>query len=226
MSFYTFLFLFVLIAGWLLYKKLKPHSQTKAKLTVDLYGDSVLYGYSVDKTPIELMRELRPKWKVVDHTACGLDTKELLEGYDKSDPNLSAEYMRNGPQPPFKNIDRFDVDVVVIQTGFNDAFHQVGNYKYNLKQVVQTALDEGKIVVIAGIFNVEIKVPLLAPYNDITHQVAKELSVTHACWGENYQGLTDVSPDTIHRRQWSSNRLTQALVETIEKACVEQRLRL
>ncbi len=211
-----FLVLVIVIGGYL-YTKNKIKEQ-KDELTVDLYGDSVLYGYGVAKSPITLMKELKPKWNIIDHTASGLNTKDLLNGYETPDPGLDQKYWINGPQKPFNQIDRSGVDVVVIETGFNDAFKGVDDYEDHLRAVVQIAVNENKKVVITGVFRVEIDVPMVNVYNEISLRIAKEFNATHAGWYEDYQGAVDVAEDTVHRTQQASDRMTARLIEAIEKA--------
>lgn len=191
---------------------------SKPAIVVDLYGDSVLYGYGVTESPQVFIQRNRPHWTVIDHSAGGLDTAELLNGYSTPDPGLDPAYWRNGPQPAFSAVNRAGVEVCVIQTGFNDAFHSVPNYEQNLRSVVQIALGEGRKVVIGGVFNLQISVPLRASYNEISHKIAREFRLQHAGWGEDYQGAADVHTDTIHRTQLASNRMTARLIEAIERA--------
>lgn len=208
------------LVGYTLYarqRKIKD-DENRPNVVVDLYGDSVLFGYPypASQRPIQFIRSSRPNWTVRDHTAGGLDTLELLNGYSTSDPGLPSEW-QNGPQPPFASVDRTGVHVCVIQTGFNDAFHSVPNYEQTLRSVVQIALNEGRKVVLTGVFKVEINVPLVNPYNEITHKIAREFNLVHVGWGEDYYP-SDVHPDTVHRTLSSQDRMTSRLIEGIERA--------
>lgn len=185
-------------------------------ISVDLCGDSVMRGVAVTTSPIDFIKQQRTAWVVTDHAAGGLTTRDLLNGYTEPDVGLPVEYWPNGPQPAFSKITRAH-KVVVLQTGFNDAFRSVANFDSNMRKLVDIVLREDRIPVLTGVFNVNISVAGRAANNTATLQIAADYGLQHAGWGEDFFAA-DVATDTIHRTQSSSNRMAGTLIAAIERA--------
>lgn len=199
-----------------IYWRARPDYVPK-NLHVDFYGDSILLGVGVKKSPIERIAAVRPHWIIDHHYAGGVTSSNLVTGYDASTPYLSAEYMPFGPQPPFWLIKR-QASIVVVQVGYNDALRQDPNFAQNLRAILSKIKSEGRIPVLTGIFSSEHPVELQKEYNDITWQLAQEMSVMHAVWGEITLNNPPDSPDTIHMDQYSSDVLAGSLLTAIEAA--------
>ncbi len=185
-------------------------------ISVDLCGDSVMRGVAVTLSPIDYIKQNRPTWSVTDHAAGGLTTRDLLLGYAEPNAGQPAEYWPNGPQPPFAHIARAH-KIVVLQTGFNDAFRNVTGFDTNMRKLVDIVLREGRIPVLTGVFNVNISVAGRAANNAATLQIASDYGLQHAGWNEDFFA-SDVAADTIHRTQSASSRMAGTLIAAIERA--------
>ena len=185
-------------------------------ISVDLCGDSVMRGVLVVLSPIDYIKQNRTAWTVTDHAAGGLTTRDLLGGYAIPDAGLPTEYWPNGPQPAFELITRAH-KVVVLQTGFNDAFRNVPNFDTNMRKLVDIVLREDRIPVLTGVFNINNAVAGRAANNAATLQIAADYGLQHAGWNEDFFS-TDVGTDAIHMTQAASNRHAVALIAAIERA--------
>lgn len=165
-------------------------------LVVDVYGDSIMAGYGVRVSPVARIREARPGWQLVDHSAPGTPLKALMPGF--------ATAPRAG-------------QVVVIGNGFVDAFQGLDGYALDLRAAVLQILAERRVPVLTGIVGTPLQPPMAAPYNAVTHAIAAEFGLQHAGWGEAYRD-GDAAADGIHRTQEASDRLAVLLADAIERA--------
>lgn len=169
-------------------------------VAVDFYSDSIGAGYSVNVSPGERMAQIRPHWRIVDHSVNGLTLSALA--------------------PEFASLPR-TAKYVPIALGINDANARTDNFEANLRSVIQQLLAEGRVPILTGLVGLPNPGPLVVPYNDITHRLAQQYSLQHAGWNEAYRP-GDVSPDGLHRTQQASDRLTDLLVAAIERAVREE----
>lgn len=199
----------------------------RCRLTVELNGDSILAGYGVDPTPVDLIRQARPRWVIDDRAVPGLKLESLFQGYTEPYPGAPAEHYPRGPQPPFAEVERHS-RVVVLSLGPNDAFNYVDveAFKGYLRGAVELLLSEGRVPVLTGlvgmpednpIFDAE-QVERLHAFNAYTHALADEFGLEYAGWDADYRGEIDVAPDHIHRTQEASDRLAPLLIAAIERA--------
>ena len=92
--------------------------------SVELNGDSVLFGYITNDTTWRLestpAQRLRDKgYQIEDKTAGGLRTYDLVRGYLQPFPEAWSALYPSGAQPAFWNLPH-DSRIIVIQTGIND----------------------------------------------------------------------------------------------------------
>lgn len=195
-------------------------------VSVEIYGDSILIGPTLQRNVAAQMRALRPGWSVVDVSASGSGLQLVLHGYNEPYPNAPHEAYPAGPQKALSRrqmVARYQV----IAVGGNDAL--LGNdpavFEAGLREAVQIIRSDGRVPIISGIVNAPAgdaftpRVLLLRDeLNAITLRVAMELGVVHAGWGEDYRGDADVIGDRIHRTQDASDRLAALLVAAVESA--------
>lgn len=187
--------------------------------TVELNGDSVMYGQGLQESPaMGLLRE-RPHWSIDDRSASGLALAVLLSGY--IDP--TSAYQRN-PEGPFTAI-AHPASIVVIEQGGIDALVgiSVESFEANLRTAVAHLQAQGRTVVLTGI----VKAPegpvftasvlaITAQMTAVTYRVARETGATHAGWDTvEFAGLSETL-DGIHRTQPASNRLVSRLAAVID----------
>lgn len=199
----------------------------RCPLTVELNGDSILAGYGVDPTPVELIRQARPRWVLDDRAVPGLKLESLIQGYTEPYPGAPAEHYPRGPQPPFAEVERHS-RIVVLALGLNDAFNLVDVVAFEayLRGAITTLIGERRVPVLTGLVGVDKAAPIfnadqvarIHAFNAITHALAAEFDLEHAGWDADYQGPQDVAPDHIHRTQAASDRLAHLLVAAIERA--------
>lgn len=197
-----------------------------APVSVEVYGDSILVGPTLERNVAAQMRALRPGWAVLDVSASGSGLQLVLHGYTEPYPGAPPDAYPAGPQPPLAErakVGRYQV----IAVGGNDAL--VGNsadgFEAGLREAVQIIRAEGRVPVFTGIVNAppgEAFTPAVLRRRDelnaITLRLAAELGISHAAWGEDYLGEQDVIADRIHRTQEASDRLAALLIEAIERA--------
>lgn len=187
--------------------------------TVELNGDSVMYGQGLQESPaMGLLRE-RPHWSIDDRSASGLALEVLMSGY--IDP--TSAYQRN-PAGPFTAIPH-PASVVVIEQGGIDALVgiPVETFEANLRAAVAHLQAQGRTVVLTGI----VKAPagpvftsdvlsVTERMTEVTYRVARETGATHAGWDTvEFHGLPETL-DGIHRTQPASNRLVSRLAAVID----------
>lgn len=196
-------------------------TQAKAaqSLVVELDGDSIMYGPTLNPRPGAKLAQLLPNAVVQDKGVSGLTMRDLFSGY--TTPCTGCAPSQIGPQPKFSAITR-TADVVVIELGGNDAY---GNLPYEqfeqeLVDTLQLLKSEGRTPVVTGIvhvdpgpvFTAEV-VGRIAVLNSITHSIAQQLNVADAHWDNVPNSSTTI--DTVHRDQASSDNLVARLAETI-----------
>lgn len=195
--------------------------------TVEFNGDSILAGYGVNPTPMQLIGEARPAWRIDDRAVPGLKLESLMQGYTEPYPGAPAEYYPRGPQPPFAEVER-ESKIVVLALGLNDAFNvvDVTAFEGYLRSAITILIAEHRVPVLTGLVGVDESAPIfdaeqisrIHAFNAITRALAVEFSLEHAGWDADYQGPQDVAPDHIHRTQAASDRLAPLLVAAIERA--------
>lgn len=197
-----------------------------SRVSVEIYGDSILIGPTLQRNVAAQMRALRPQWTVVDVSASGSGLQLVLHGYSEPYPNAPREAYPAGPQEALSRrqmVARYQV----IAVGGNDAL--LGNdpavFEAGLREAVQIIRGEGRVPIFAGIVNAppgDTFTPAVLARRDqlnaITLRLAAELGVTCAGWGEDYRGDADVIGDRIHRTQDASDRLAALLVAAVESA--------
>lgn len=199
----------------------------KCRLMVELNGDSILAGYGVNPTPVQLIGLARPRWVVDDRAVPGLKLESLLQGYTEPYPGAPTEYYPRGPQPPFVQVAR-DSKIVVLALGLNDAFNlvDVAAFEGYLRSAITILIAEHRVPVLTGLVGVDESAPIfdaeqisrIHAFNAITRALAVEFSLEHAGWDADYRGEVDAAPDHIHRTQEASDRLAPLLIAAIERA--------
>lgn len=129
--------------------------------SVELNGDSVLFGYITNDTTWRLestpAQRLRDKgYQIEDKTAGGLRTYDLVRGYLQPFPEAWSALYPSGAQPAFWNLPH-DSRIIVIQTGINDfkdPFNPARVYQ-DYSYMVDYIRGLGKIPVITGVTQVD-----------------------------------------------------------------------
>lgn len=194
-------------------------------LTVELDGDSILFGVLLERSPAMVMKKLRPKWTLTDRNACGLKLADFMVGYQEPFPGAPEYMYPAGPQPAFKDAPH-NSQIIVLGLGLNDSNGLLvpGDYRQHLLEALEVIRDAGAVPVFTGI------VPFPSGYYDpamdanlieftkVMRDVAREQDVVYAGWDEEYQGEGDLQPDHIHRTQDASDRLALRLIAAIDEA--------
>lgn len=202
------------------------------KCSVELNGDSVLFGFINDEasgwrlptTPAQWLRN--HGYTVTDKTAGGLRTYDMVRGYEKPFNDAWPVLYPNGQQRAFW-IEPHDSKIVVIQTGINDfrttpfSARQVAqDYRY----LVDWLRGAGKEPVITGVINMDQSrmdadsYAKIAAIRTAVRQVAVEKSVPYAGFDEVPLAWTD----GIHLDQASSNGIADKLRATLDAVCTQK----
>lgn len=203
------------------------YNSKREACTVELNGDSVLFGFQIApswRLPVTPGGRLEQYgFKVVDKTAGGLTTADLLRGYSAPFEGAWAELYPNGPQHPFREVSHTS-RVVVIQTGINDArkqpFHRAQIY-HDYRALVDAVREQGRIPVITGVTQVDQTLVdkdtlwRLGEVRKAVRQVAQEKQVHYA----SFDQLPVAWTDGIHLDQASSNGLAENLRFVLSEIC-------
>lgn len=190
---------------------------------IAIYGDSIMFGYDLPVSPIARIREARPTWVLDERYAGSLQLQQIVDGYKEPFDNAPAWTYPAGPQRPFVEETRL-ANVVPIQAGVNDVFHNSSRCEQNMRLVITTVLKEGRTPVLTGIVGLELDTfpPFVGEAwhrcNTAFHVLAKEFGLQHAGWDTDYRGPQDIRPDRVHRTQEASDRLTVLLIQAIDRA--------
>lgn len=200
-------------------------SSSQAEIvTLELNGDSILYGPGLNKVSIVLLKELKPKWIVIDKAVGGLTLNALYKGYIVPYLNAKPEVFPLGPQLPFRDVKR-NSKFIVIEVGGNDAYNQLPAeiFEAQLREMISILKSENRVPIITGIpgmiagdtFNQD-TVDRILVNNAIMRKVTKEMNVIHAGWDTYpFNPLTDTI-DGIHRSQEALNNLVIEIIKSID----------
>ncbi len=209
----------------LLRKILRKFCVRCCPLSVELNGDSILFGWGCDSTPAMQMRAQRPRWTLTDRNACGLRMADFMQGYQEPFPGAPPDMYPAGPQPAFKDA-LHQAQVIVLGLGLNDSYGYLSPeaYRQQLLDALAVIRSAGAVPVFTGL------VPIPSGYYDpgqdanllafqqVMRDVAESQGVIHADWDEEYQGEGDLQEDHIHRSQNATDRLTARLIAAIDRA--------
>lgn len=200
-----------------------------ANCTVELNGDSVLFGF-VDNgttwrhstTPAKWLRN--SAFTVTDRTAGGLSTYNLVRGYLKPFPEAWPELYPAGAQPAFWNTSH-DSKIIVIQTGINDMkpeFYDYNRVLNDYRWLVDHIRSMGKIPVLTGVTQVSAATVGAQQFLNLHYvrqamnQVVQEKQVHYANFDNTYVEFTD----GIHLTQASSNGIADNLRYVVKYICM------
>ena len=194
-------------------------------LSVELNGDSILFGWDCPDTPVMQMRAQRPKWTISDRNACGLRMADFMAGYQEPFPGAPPNMFPAGPQPAFKDAPHTS-QVIVLGLGLNDSYGLLApdDYRQQLLGALEIIRRAGAVPVFTGLAHIPsgyydpAQDANLDAFHKIMREVAQEQGVIHAGWDEEYQGEGDLQPDHIHRAQPATDRLTARLIAAIDEA--------
>lgn len=198
--------------------------------SVELNGDSVLFGYNgaippysstprLTTTPAQWLRN--KGYTVVDKTAGGLRTHDLLYGYLIPWPEAWPAVYPNGAQVSFWNTPH-DSKIVVLQTGINDfkePFNPQQTYN-DYVYMVNYIRGLGKIPVITGVTQVSPAVGF-DTYNKI-QQIRDKINQVRTNYFVHYASFGNVPvmwTDGFHLTQDSSNGVTENLRYVLSVIC-------
>lgn len=199
-------------------------------LTVEINGDSILFGPNLTLKPVDYIKQTKPDWIVVDKGVLGLTMRDLVNGYQEPFLNADHSYYPLGPQAAFKNINR-DSKFVVLGLGGNDALtvETTADFEAKLRSAVTTLLSENRIPILTGIIQLQATEGTLVDsaartrsiqINAITYAVAADFGLVHAQWDKIPFDNNDTF-DGIHRKQGPSNALMDRLIIAIQEAAVK-----
>ena len=194
-------------------------------LSVELNGDSILFGWACESTPAMQMRAERPKWTITDRNACGLRMADFMVGYQESFPGAPSDMFPAGPQQAFKEAPHAS-QVMVIGLGLNDSYGLLSadDYRQQLLATLAVIRDAGAVPVFTGLMQIPhgyygpAQDANLDEFHRVMRDVAMEEGVIHAGWDDEYEGEGDLQPDHIHRAQAATDRLTARLIAAIDEA--------
>lgn len=194
-------------------------------LSVELNGDSILFGWACESTPVMQMREQRPKWQITDRNACGLRMADFMVGYQEPFPGAPADMFPAGPQPAFKDAPHTS-QIIVIGLGLNDSYGYLSADEYRKKLIEALTIinSAGAVPVFTGLVHIPAgfydpaQDANLDKFHKVMRDVATEYDVIHAGWDDEYQGPGDLQDDHIHRTQGATDRLAARLIAAIDQA--------
>lgn len=191
--------------------------------SIEINGDSILVGPTLQETPIQTLQRLNPSLKIIDKTVIGLTLADLYLGY-------TSPY-KNGPiapQMPFKSILRTS-RFIVIELGGNDALGSIDSYESQLRDIVQTVLSEKRIPILTGIIQLspgpifdQASIDRTLQINAIQHRIALEFGIPISTFDQGPFDPTKDTIDLIHRTQAASIVLMEKLNTTIVSVCTKQ----
>jgi len=194
-------------------------------LSVELNGDSILFGWGCDSTPAMQMRAQRPQWTLTDRNACGLRMADFMLGYQEPFPGAPPDMYPAGPQPAFKDAPH-QAQVIVLGLGLNDSYGYLSPdaYRQQLLDALVVIGKAGAVPVFTGL----VPIPSgyyepgqdanLLAFQQVMREVADAHHVIYAGWDEEYQGEADLQDDHIHRSQDATDRLAARLISAIDRA--------
>ena len=205
------------------------HTKGFEACAVELNGDSVLFGFNNDQSTGWRLPTTPAQWlsargfTVVDKTAGGLRTYDLLRGYATPFPEAWPALFPSGPQQGYGAEDH-PSNVVVIQTGINDfrtePFH-VAQVAHDYRVLVDYIRLQGKIPVITGITKLDPQrvdpevYARVAAIRTAVRGVAIERNVHYA----SFDAVNVAWTDGIHLDQASSNGVAENLRFVLSVIC-------
>lgn len=194
-------------------------------ITVQIDGDSIVYGLGVEHSIPERLKEWHPDWVIDDRGVSGLKLWQLVAGYQEPYVDAPEEVYPRGPQLPYAQVARSS-QVVVLALGVNDALEMrtAEQFEADLRSAIQILSAEARTVIVAGIVNFPTG-PVFTEeihkrrdeFQAISQRVARELMLQRAGWG-NTEVVLSQTLDGVHPTQEESDRLGRLLAATIMRA--------
>jgi len=180
-----------------------PIAAERHDCSVALYGDSILYGAHngmnrLPDPPAALLRELRPMYRVDDHSFPG----------DSAHAHV-AQFIHT----PLTS------RIVVLQYGINDA-GQGHDYRPALETMVAYVRSQGRTPVITGLSRVIEGIPRRDAYDAVAREIAAASGSAFADWGAVRFEPRDMA-DPVHPGQPYAERLTRQLMHAIDAVAPE-----
>lgn len=193
-------------------------------ISVELNGDSILFGYLLTLTPADFLKKERPNWVIKNVTAGGLTLDDYYKGYTTPYTNASPSVFPAGPQLAYKNIARTS-KYIVIELGGNDAYGSISpiTFENELREIISTIKLENRIPILTGIVGLvagdtfdQNTIDRITYLNKLIRQISVDTNTPHAGWDTySFNPVTDTI-DGIHRTQPVMNNLMLQLIKTIE----------
>ncbi|MDA8443921.1 SGNH/GDSL hydrolase family protein [Paracidovorax valerianellae] len=201
--------------------------------SVELNGDSILFGFDPAsatgrnaQTPAQRIVFKRPGWVVDDRTAAGLRVYDLVRGYEEPFENAPPYLFPRGPQGPF-DTEPHASRIVVFQAGVNDHARpgfDLEQFEADYRGLIRVVRSLGRAAVVTGLTPVSDKIfgpealATMRAINEVIHQVAKDTRTLHARWDSMPFSVDTDTTDGIHPTQAASDRLTDRLTTTLDRA--------
>lgn len=196
---------------------------SSSPLTIELNGDSLMFGLEINKNIGKYLKETNPQWVIDDRGVAGLTMKDLNSGYTTPFPNASSVFYPRGAQLNFKTVQRTS-NIVVIALGGNDAYSgfSTNDYELNLKAIVDVLISEKRTPILVGIppmksslFSNKVN-EVIQANNAIMHTLAIEKSIIFVEWDKT-EFIENETIDGIHRNQIGSDKLAFLIAQAIKK---------
>jgi hypothetical protein len=199
-----------------------------AYCSIELNGDSILYGYAnrpgmqLEITPETYLRARVGVW-IDNRTAAGLNTRDLVNGYTEPFPGTDPALYPRGPQAAYAALPHTST-LTVLQVGANDyarADFDAETFRGDYRHLIATTLNNGSLPLVTGVSQLDLdrlsqaQRDNLAAINTVIHQVAAETGTAHAGW----DSMPVQTIDGVHPDQDSSLRLSERLLTELDRLC-------
>lgn len=195
--------------------------------TVELNGDSILFGYFPDPNVEWRLQTSPAQWlrnkgyTVEDRTAAGLSMYDTIRGYAQPWTGAPPAIYPAGQQPAF-HLAPHDSKIVVLQAAVNDYPNQNIQQLYmDYSWAIDYLRGQNKIPVITGVAKLDQTATDPATYSKIAaiRALVRQVAIDKGAHYASYDQVPVAWTDGIHLNQASSNGVTENLRYVLSVIC-------
>lgn len=190
--------------------------------SVELNGDSLMYGESLNQNIPTYIKSKYPNWTIDSRAVGGLSLKSLVSGYSEPYSGADKKIYPRGPQIQFSQ-ELHVSKIIVLEFGANDAYNScsVQEFESNLRSAIKSIYGFGSVPVLvtipifdtSGVFSTDVAL-LTASYNVAIRKIGVENSISIAELDTVPFVMSDTI-DGIHRTQAASNVFGDMIISAI-----------
>ena len=198
-----------------------------AACTVELNGDSLLFGYISDpsvgwRLPTSPAQWLRSKgYTVEDRTAAGLSMYDTIRGYSEPRKNAPPQTYPAGAQPAF-HLAPHHSNIVVLQAAVNDYPNENIQQLYvDYAWAIDWLRSQNKIPVVTGVTQIDARQNTPEVYAKVAaiRALVRKVAFDKGAHYASYDLVPVAVTDSIHLDQASSNGVTENLRYVLSYIC-------